>query len=82
MRLVTLSTIVTSSLYAGTIMRERLGEVSLVDEVEVLDEVAGHPPAHLAGGEPDQPQGVGVVEHEVQQKDRLHHQRENDERRE
>ena len=69
---------VTSSLYAGTIMRERLGEVALVDEIQVLDEVGRDPPAHLPGGQRDQPQGVGVVEQEVQQKDRLQHQREHD----
>ena len=60
--------------------RERLGEVALIDEVEVLDEVARHPAAHLPGRQRDQPEGVGVVEQEVQQKHRLHHQRENDER--
>ena len=53
---------------------ERLGVVAAVDEIEVLDEVSGHAPPDLAGGEQDQQQEVAVVEQEVAEEHRLKNQ--------
>ena len=55
---------------------ERLGQISRVDEIEILDEVGRYPATHLPGRECDQPEGVRVVEQEVDQEHRLDHQRE------